>query len=135
MSDSASSTPNAPSWRTTASVAAVWLVGCPLAGVLIGLLSGEFGSIGFVVIGTCVGVLGALFHVLLTRNAMFLRRSYPSQVVIAAAAPALPLLLYFVAVVSVRPTMAFLQIGALPICGFAAAAAWVGVEITHRQSV
>lgn len=55
MSDSASSTPNVPSWRTTALVGAVWLVGCPLAGVLIGLLSGEFGSISFVVIAYPVG--------------------------------------------------------------------------------
>jgi hypothetical protein len=135
MSDSASSTPNVLSWRTTALMGAVWLIGCPLAGALIGLLSGEFGSIAFVVIGTYVGVLGALFHVLLTRYAMFLRRSYPSQVVISAAAPALPLLLYSAAVVSVRPIMGFVQTFVLPICGFAAVAAWVGVEITHRQSV
>jgi hypothetical protein len=135
MSDSTSSTPNVPSWRTTVLVGAVWLIGCPLAGVLIGLLSGEFGSISFVVIGGYVGVFGALFHVLLTRYAIFLRCSYPSQVVISAAAPALAVLLYSMAVVSVHPIVGFARTFALPICGFASVAAWVGVEITHRQSV
>jgi hypothetical protein len=135
MHDCASGTPNAPRWRTTGLIVGVWLVGCPLAGTLIAFLDGEFGSIGYVVIGTYVGASGALFHLLLTRYPAYLRCSYPLQVLISAGAGAVPILLFSMALDPRGLGNGFLQDDALPIAGFSVFAAWLGVEILHRRSV
>jgi hypothetical protein len=135
MNDGASRTPKSVSWRTTALVASVWLFGCPLAGIVAAFLSGEFGSIGFVVMGLYVGVLGALIHAVLSRSAAFLGFTYPSQVLISSGAAALPLLLFSLATVGTGSIIGFVRVFGLPICVFATGAAWVGVEIVHRRSV
>jgi hypothetical protein len=136
MSEVASSTPQPASWLTIAKIAAVWLLGCPLAGVALALISGEFGSIGFVVIGLYVGVFGALFHALLSRRRGFLRQSYHLQVLTCATLAATPMLIFFFIAVPIGDhLLGFLQTFALPICGISIAAAWLGAEINYRQSV
>jgi hypothetical protein len=133
MNDDFSSSPNNISWRRTALVAAVWVLGCPIAGFVLALLSGEFGSIGFVVVGLYVGIVGGVGHALFSRAKWFVGCRYSLQVLIAAAAAALPLLAVSLVVVRTG-VVGFVQLFALPICGFTLAAAWVGTEIVRRQS-
>jgi hypothetical protein len=136
MNDVAPSIPQPASLLTIAKIVAVWLLGGPLVGVLLALMSGEFGSIGFVVIGLYVGVCGALFHALLSRNRGFLARPYPLQVLICATLASTPMLFVFRALMHTGGHfLGFLQMIALPVCGIAIAAAWAGVEINYRQSV
>ena len=90
-------------WRITALIAAVWVLGCPIAGIVLALLGGEFGSIGFVVIGLYVGIVGGILHALLSRNSWFLGNRYSLQVLMTTAAAALPLLVFSLAVVRTGP--------------------------------
>jgi hypothetical protein len=62
------------SWRV-ARLAMIWLFGCSLAGLIIAMINGEFGSIVYVIVGVFVGLSGALSHCLLVRRASFRRRS------------------------------------------------------------
>lgn len=127
--------PSAIGWRTTVRVAAVWLVACPLAGIAVAEISGEFGSFAFVAMGICLAVLGALIHAALSRSSWFTRRPYIVQALLTAAAPASPLLLLSALEVgSSVGFLGFLRDFALPICGFSAGAAWIGSEIINRQS-
>lgn len=135
MNATGSNVPSEIGWRITVRVAAVWLVACPLAGMAVAEFSGEFGSLAFVGMGVCVGVLGALIHAVLSRSRWFLRRPYMLQALLTAAAVALPILL--LSTLNVGSTvgfLGFLQNLALPICGFSAGAAWIGSEIIYRQS-
>lgn len=126
--------PSEIGWRTTVRVAAVWLVACPLAGIAVAEFSGEFGSLAFVVMGICIGVLGAFIHAALSRSRWFLRRPYILQALLTAAAPASPLLLFAALEVgSAVGFLGFLEGFALPICGFPAGAAWIGSEIIYQS--
>jgi hypothetical protein len=70
--------------------------------------------------GTFVGVLGAIVQALVSRNRMFLRCTYPLQVLVLAAATAVPGLLIF-------HQFAFF------ICAIATVAAWLAVKTLHRS--
>jgi len=60
----------------------IWLFGCSLAGIIIAMINGEFGSIVFVIAGVFVGLSGALSHCLLVRRASFSRRSEVTKAMI-----------------------------------------------------
>lgn len=135
MNSESSPVSNPVPWRITARVAAIWVLGCPLVGVLMAVLSGEHGSVGFVAIGLYLGVVGGIFHALLTRSVWYRRLDYPLQVLTAAACASLPLLALSLAGSPETSAVGFLITFALPICGFAAVAAWVAVEMLNRQSV
>jgi len=49
-------------WRQILVAVLLWFVGCSLAGIFLAVLSGEFGSIGFVIAGVAIGSCGALSH-------------------------------------------------------------------------
>lgn len=78
---SAETLPLPSSWKV-ASLATVWLVGCSLAGLVIAMINGEFGSIVYVIVGVFVGLSGAISHWLLVRRASFRRRSEIMKAVI-----------------------------------------------------
>ena len=73
--------PPPSSWRV-ARLAVIWLLGCSLAGIIIAMINGEFGSIVFVILGVFVGLSGALSHCLLVRRASFIRRSEVAKAMI-----------------------------------------------------
>jgi hypothetical protein len=64
-----------PTWRGIAKLAAIWIVGCSFAGVVVAMINGEFGSIVFVIVGVFVGLSGAIAHCVLIRRGSFRRRS------------------------------------------------------------
>jgi hypothetical protein len=119
-----------PSGGKSILVFLVWLLGCPLIGGLVAFLDGNHGSIGYLVIGMYVGVFGALMHTFLSRRQSFVSLGYTQQLLIAAAAPALPLLAFaFITIAFVPTDPGFLRDFALPTVMYSLVAAWAGTAI------
>jgi hypothetical protein len=83
-------TPMPTRWRV-AKLAAIWIVGCSFAGVVVAMVNGEFGSIVFAIVGVFVGLSGAISHCVLIRRVSFRRRSdFEKAAILWVAAMVLP---------------------------------------------
>lgn len=114
-----------------ALVALIWFIGCPLAGAIAAEIGGNFGSIGFVVVGLYVGVLGGIAQALLIRSRVFLRISYHLQVLTAMV---MPLLVLVWGAVEFEMSLSALVLF-FPSLAFAGVAAWTTAKLVRRVSV
>lgn len=76
-------------WRRFA-MAAVWLIGPVLMGILAATISGEHGSVLFVAVGLYVGVSGAVSYLLLPLLPRFRRLGGTQRIAVSAGVAALP---------------------------------------------
>jgi uncharacterized membrane protein len=63
------------SWWKIAKLAAFWLFGCSAIGFVVASISGEFGSIVFLIMGVLVGLSGAICHSVVALRPPFARQS------------------------------------------------------------
>jgi hypothetical protein len=77
-----------------AVIAAVWLIGPVMMGILVATISGEHGSVLYVVVGLCVGVSGAISYLLLPLLSPFRRLKGIGRIAVCAGVAVLPTVVF-----------------------------------------
>jgi hypothetical protein len=113
----------------------VWIIGCPAAGSLIAMMSGEFGSVLFAILGLYVGILGALASLILWRSRWFRALQYTGKVALCSLVVSIPILALLRFEDTSTAARVFLVGYALRVSALAVGASWMSVAVVHRRAV